>query len=151
MARLLPHPRIYARTSRGNVASPVRTLIYSPDPARAEWLEQELEGMVLSIGRSIAYVVAALTEDPAPRPQVLVIDLDLLTPGELLELHAIREGGWCGKVIGLGRVPPSLADSLGVDTVLTFPVLPDALRDTVAAIKFDAATTRLPVYTPERS
>lgn len=139
------HPRVQARGPRTD-APKVRVIAYSTSPDRMAWIEKELTSTFLTIGRSISAVIGALIEDPAPRPAVLVIDLDLLSAGEILELHAIREGGWTGAIIGIGKVPPSLRHSLNIEKLLRFPLVDDALRDAVADIRFDAKTTRLPVF-----
>ena len=139
------HPRVQARGPRAD-APKVRVIAYSSSPDRMNWIEKELSSTFLTIARSISAVIGALIEDPAPRPAVLVIDLDPLSAGEILELHAIREGGWTGAIIGLGKVPPSLRHSLNIETTLRFPLVDDALHDAVAEIRFDAKTTRLPVF-----
>src|SRR5258706_5999743 len=135
------HPRLQARGARPE-APRVRAIAYSSTTQRMQWIEKELAATYLTIGRSVAAVVSALIEDPAPRPQILVIDLDSLSPGEIMDLHAIREGAWTGTIIGLGRVPPSLRHSLNIDKVLMFPLVDDMLRDTIAQIRFDGPTMR---------
>jgi hypothetical protein len=96
--------------------------------------------------RSARNVVAALTRDPPPRPDVLVIDFDAIAPVDLVELHAIRPGGWCGRMIGVGHVPPGLCASLGVDDVLAPPLVRDSLLDCVAGTRHAAVTTACPVF-----
>jgi hypothetical protein len=139
------HPRVQARGTRQE-APKVRAIAYSSNADRLAWIEKELAATYLTIGRSISAVISSLIEDPAPRPQILVIDLDALSPGEILELHAIREAGWTGTIIGLGKVPASLRHSLNIDKILRFPLVDHTLRDTIAQIRYDAPTTRLPVF-----
>ena len=119
-------------------------MIYATDEARADELERALDGYTIQLSRSTNTLIAALANDPPPRPQVLVIDLDPLTPIELFELHRLRECGWFGSIIALGDVPKSLRQSLGIETVLPRPE-PAPLHDAIARIQFDAKTTRLPV------
>ncbi|MBX3158670.1 MAG: hypothetical protein KF773_22065 [Deltaproteobacteria bacterium] len=138
-----------ARGTRNDAIPRQRAIIFSHSPDRMRSLEGELEhDMVLTVARSLASVVGALCDDPAPVPQILVIDLDLLAPVEILELHAIRHRGWCGAIIALGDVPDDLRRSLGIDRVFALPVPCDVLREAITRIPFDAQTTRIPVYPP---
>jgi hypothetical protein len=140
-----------ARGTRSDALPRPRAIIYSPSTLRLGFLENELaHDTVLTVARSVTSIVGALVEDPAPVPQVLVIDLEMLEPVEILELHAVRHRGWCGTIIALGHVPAELRRSLGVDRVLALPVPCDALRDLVTGIPFDAKTIRIPVFTPDR-
>jgi hypothetical protein len=111
----------------------VRILVYVPSPIRASWIEAELahRSVIVQIGFSIDQVVTALIEDPPPRPQVLVADFDAMRPGEMMQLHVLRERGWAGQIIGLGDLPPSLRTSLVIDHVLDTPLVRGALRAVV--------------------
>lgn len=121
-------------------------MVYSPSPERmASFIEELDQGRVVQLGRGVEEVVAALVDDPPPRPQVLVLDIDLLTPGELFHLHSLRERGWCGAIIAVGRVPKELARSLNIETVLPSIATDHGLSDAVAAIRFDAQTIQIPV------
>lgn len=99
-------------------------MVYSPTPATTSWVERELfaVGTIIQVARSIPKLVAALTDDTQTRPQVLVVDLDGLSAGELMNLHEIRELGWFGTMIALGKVPPELRDSLQIDRVIETPL-----------------------------
>jgi hypothetical protein len=125
----------------------MRTIIYSPAADRVRFLENELgrEPTMLQVSRGVKDLVAALIDDPPPRPQILVIDLELLSPAEILHLHSVRDHGWCGTIIALGRVSASLRASLAITAVLPFPLAEDALHDVLAELRFDAQTMRLPV------
>jgi hypothetical protein len=125
----------------------VRAVVYAPDEARAAWIERELLGeeIVIQTGRGITDVICALVEDPPPRPQILVIDFDALGAGEILELHAVRDRGWTGTIFALGKVPAELRKSLRVEEVLT-KLAPNALREAVSEVGFDAQTRRLPIF-----
>lgn len=127
--------------------SMVRAVVYAPVEARAEWVERELHGeeIVIQIGRGVADVISALTDDPPPRPQILVVDFDAIHPGEILELHAVRERGWTGMIFALGNVPPDLRRSLRIEEVLT-KLRDNALRGAVSEVGFDAQTRRLPIF-----
>ncbi|HEU0034450.1 MAG TPA: hypothetical protein VFQ53_27695 [Kofleriaceae bacterium] len=123
--------------------------MYSPLDERTRWIESELarDRVMLQIGRSVEHVVSALTEDPTPRPSVLVIDIDAVSAPELLRLHLVREQGWCGSIIALGKVAPVLRTSLAIDIVLPPPFVEDALRDSIARYRrsAQAQTVRIPV------
>jgi len=147
------HPRIQARgTRRDDIVLPgeqIRTMIFAPEPTRAAWIESELSRAPISItiqtGRKVRTVVSALVRDPEPRPKVLIVDFDAVSPGELLELHTIREEGWAGRVIGIGNVTRELAESLGVDHVFAPPLIRDSLLDCIAGTRHAAVTVAMPL------
>jgi hypothetical protein len=126
-------------------------MVHAASDHRATWVAKELARFdaLIQFGRSIENVVSALVEDPPPRPQVLVVDFDAITPVDLFELHAVREHGWCGRIIGLGVVPPPLRASLGIERVLNTPFDADSLRDAVAEIEFEAMTRLIPVVSDD--
>jgi len=128
-------------------AAQLRTLVYAPQPARAAWIDRELSHppITIQVGRTVSAVIAALVRDPPPRPDVLIVDFDALTPVELLELHAIRQEGWFGRLIGIGSVAPELCVSLGVDHVFVEPLIRDSLLDCVAGTNHAVVTTACPV------
>jgi hypothetical protein len=142
------HPRLHTRggTERSD-ASLLRVLVYAPSPARASWVEAELQdkSVMVQIGFSVEHVVSALVEDPPPRPQILIADFDDIGPAEVLHLHVLREQGWFGRIIALGHVPLALRSSLAIAHVLPQPLIRDALRDVVTNSGFVTPTTKLPV------
>src|SRR5262245_14985160 len=89
--RPLPRPKPAAQLCSG-----VRAIVFSPAPERQAWIEGELARgrAVVQIGRTITHLVKALCEDPAPRPQVLVIDADSLSVVDVMGLHEVRDRGW---------------------------------------------------------
>jgi hypothetical protein len=146
------HPRISARGTRRDEIAPgeqVRTLIFAPEPNRAAWIEGELSrapiSITIQVGRRVRTVVSALVRDPPPRPQVLIVDFDAVSAGELLELHSIRHEGWAGRLIGLGTIPSALRASLGVDHVFAEPLVRDSLLDCVAGTRHATVTTAIPL------
>jgi hypothetical protein len=145
----MTHPRVMARGTRNDAVPRQRAIIYSPSKPRLSFLEGELQhDTVLSVARSVASIVSALCDDPAPVPQILVIDIESVSPVELIELHAIRHRGWCGTIIALGHAPDELRRSLSIDRAFELPLACDVLREVITGIPFDAKTTRIPVYTP---
>jgi hypothetical protein len=122
-------------------------MVHATCAHRSQWVEKELARVnaVIQLGRHVEQVVSALTEDPPPRPQVLVVDFDSISAIELLQLHGVREHGWCGRIIGLGVVPPPLRASLGIERVLNTPFDANSLRDAVDEIGFEARTKAIPV------
>lgn len=139
------HPHV--REQEPSTAARLRVMVHAASERRASWIARELSLLdaLTQFGRSIENVVAALVEDPPPRPQVLVVDFDVISQVDILQLHSVREHGWCGRIIGLGVVPPPLRASLGIERVLNTPFRADTLRDAVNEIKFDAMTKRIPV------
>jgi len=128
------HPRLQTRTS--GLAEPVhvRVLVYARQAPRATWVETELQhrAVMVQLGFSVAQVVSALTEDPPPRPQILVADFDDMDAGELFHLQVLREQGWFGRIIALGDVPLALCESLSIDRVIGAPFPRDALREAIS-------------------
>jgi len=141
-----PHPRVVFAKGTRVVKNAVRAVVYSPNEARAEWVERELahEELMIQICRGVREIIAALVDDPAPRPQILVVDFDALDPGAILELHSIRERGWTGTVFALGKVPVGIRKSLHIEQVLA-TLVDNTLRIAVAEIGFEKQTRRLPV------
>jgi hypothetical protein len=142
----MTHPNVRTKQPRA-VGDVLRAMVYAPTPAVAEWIETELASRraTYQLGRSIEQIVAGLTEDPPPRATVLVADFDAMAPVDVLRIHAIREQGWFGVVIGLGRVPVSLLASLGIDRVIQPPYRQGMLADAVSEAGIMRATTRIAV------
>jgi len=145
------HPRTHARGTRPGSQS-VLAIVYAPCEDRASWIENELfsAGVVIQVGRTIPKLVAALTEDNGHRrPQMLVIDLDGVSAGELMHLHVIREQGWFGSIIALGSVPRELCTSLQIDQVIDEPLAQfGSLRDAIAQHRAElhARTMQMPRF-----
>lgn len=93
----------------------MRALVFAPE--HETWIKSELAGtrLELDIAVSIKQVVRLLTEEPPPRPQLLIVDFNSMNAAELLHLHSIREEGWFGAIVALGRIPASLRKSLNVE------------------------------------
>src|SRR5881394_328234 len=109
----MPHPRVWARGTKPamTAADPAAeaaadgalvAVCYAPDDVIASWVEDELAqdaSARIQIARSMSAVIQALIHDPTPRPRVLIVDVDALDPGELMELHSLRQLGWFGSLI----------------------------------------------------
>lgn len=143
---------VRARGTRDAIAPGEKlcALMFAPEPTRAAWIESELAraptSITIQVGRRVRTVVSALVRDPPPRPHVLIVDFDAVSPAELLELHAIRHEGWSGRLIGLGAVPIALISSLEIDHVLSAPLVRDSLLDCVAGTGHAAATVPIPAH-----
>ena len=145
------HPNTFARGTRTTTQKrdpAVRVIVYAPSAQRASWIDSELGRIdaLVQIARSVAQIIEALVEDPPPRPQVLVVDLDAISAGDLLYLHLIRERGWCGRIVGLGTAPQALRSSLGIERMLNTPFVRDSLSDAINEIGFHAMTKKIPLF-----
>ncbi|MGE0401603.1 MAG: hypothetical protein AB7T06_33185 [Kofleriaceae bacterium] len=145
------HPNTFPRGTRTTTLRKdpaVRVIVYAPAEQRASWIDNELARLdaIVQTARSVAQIIDALVEDPPPRPQVLVVDLDAISAGDLLYLHLVRERGWCGRIIGLGTAPPSLRSSLGIERMLNTPFVRDSLADAINEIGFHAMTKKIPLF-----
>ena len=144
------HPRLRARGTQPERCK-VLAFVYSPCEDRAAWIEREVfaAGGVIQVGRSIPKLVAALTDETSRRAQLLIVDIDGLSPGELMQLHTIRELGWFGTMVALGHVPNDLKISLQIDKVIEAPLAQSGLLTaTLARHQTDlgARTTQLPRF-----
>jgi hypothetical protein len=141
------HPRVFARGTRIKTPETItqaiprtvlHVIVYAPTPERKQWVENELGlDATIQVAHSIKELVSTLVEDSRARPQILVIDLDPLSAGELFHLHQIREHGWCGTIIALGLVPASLRSSLQITRVIR-SYLDRAIADEL--VKYRCAT-----------
>lgn len=140
------HPRLRSRgTPRFAMSSHEgpRALAYTP--GHEHWVTAELSGtdLAVTVVASVGDIIAVLSEEHANRPQFLIIDFDKMTVGEVLELHSVREHGWFGNIIAIGRVSAGLRKSLGIDR--TVMVGPDKLRPVAKLIgQHTSNTIRLP-------
>lgn len=123
----------------------MRAIAYTRDPELQAWIEEELAllRVTLQVSRSVKDLVAALVEDPPPRPQLLFADFDAMTPAEILHLHTIREQGWFGSVFALGKTTLALCSSMRIERILTTPLLRSSLRDAVDCGSHATQTIRM--------
>lgn len=142
-------PRSPARGTPGRPPlddTQLRALIFAPERTRATWIESELSRapVTIQVARRVRTVVAALIKDPPPRPQLLIVDFDSISPAELLELHTVRHEGWDGRMIGIGAVPRELCRSLEIDRVIP-ALVRDSLLDCVAGTRHATETVPIPM------
>jgi len=144
---MAPHPRLRTKDLARDLPS-LRVLAYAPGSDREEWIISEIYRVeaLVQIARNVENVIAALVEDPPPRPAVMVVDFDKMDAGEMLQLHAVREQGWCGVVIGVGMIPLPLRSSLGIERVVALPGRVGSLADAIEAVGFTSQTVRIPVH-----
>lgn len=143
---MAPHPRLRSRDLPARQPS-LRVLAFAPGSTRVDWISREIAraDAQVQVERSVENVIAALLEDPPPRPAVMVVDFDRMDAGEMLQLHAVREQGWCGVVIGVGLIPLPLRSSLGIERVIEMPAADGALAHAIDAVGFTTQTVRIPV------
>lgn len=140
----MAHPNIRKKAAG---AERSRALVFARDEAVLAHIETELtaENLTIQVARSAPDIVAALSTDPPPRPQIFVADFDALDAAEVLQIHAIREA-WYGSVLAIGNVSLELQKSLNIERVIAHPLEADTLRKAVRAIGLDRATTRIPTF-----
>jgi hypothetical protein len=133
----------------------VHAIVYSPDPERQRWIERELsrDPVTIQSTTDIGDVVSALIPDGGPHPQFLVIDIDALDAGELFHLHQVRDAGWCGTIVALGHIPPSLRSSLKIARAIPPPFIDSALTDEIVTYRCATmnVTARMPVIDQVRT
>ena len=141
----MSHPNLLGRKAAptGDV---IRVMVYAPVAELAAWVESELKARKVTwqTARTVSQILAGLIDDPPPRAQILVADFGPMSPVDVLQLHAIRERGWFGIVIGLGDVSEDFRKSLQIESVLGPPYKPGALGDLIGATKLSLATTKIP-------
>lgn len=140
----MTHPRIRGRGTPQHAPAPgelARVILFGSEARCAGWIEELAGGPIsVQIARTVAHILAALIDDPPPRPQVLIAEFDALTPGEIMELHGLREQGWFGTLILAGDVPGALRSSLKVEHVLGPR---EHVRDVVGALDHAKQTRRI--------
>lgn len=141
------HPRLRSRDLPIRDRCALRVLAFAPNSSQVDWISAEIAraDALVQIERNVENVIAALLEDPAPRPALMVVDFDKMDAGEMLQLHAVREQGWCGVVIGVGMIPLPLRSSLGIERVIPLPAKDGALAQAIEAVGFNTQTVRIPV------
>lgn len=122
-------------------------LAFAPGSEVEDWIVSEISRLdaFVQIARNVENVIAALIEDPPPRPAIVVVDFDKMEAGEMLQLHAVREQGWCGVIIGVGLIPIPLRSSLGIERVVALPAADGDLEHAIESIGVAAKTVRIPV------
>lgn len=148
-----PHPRVHMRDAPRRGLPSLRVLAYAPGSEREDWIVSEISRVdaLTQVARSLDNVIAALVEDPPPCPAVLVVDFDRMDAGEMLQLHTIRERGWCGVIIGLGAIPIPLRCSLGIECVIGLPAEEGAVALAIETAGFTSQTVRIPVHREARA
>lgn len=138
------HPNVKSRTPRSD--DPTIRVLALCSELTLTWVEGELAGeaITLQVARSVAHAVSALVEDPPPRATILVCDFDHLDAPATMQLHQIRERGWFGAIIGLGRVADALRRSLAISHVLMPPFRTHALRNAISRAGVLQVTTKIP-------
>ena len=151
-AEPIPH-RFAARGSSPDLplAPEPRALLFSRIAERTRWMENEVarSGTLSITARSVAQVVDLLVVDePGPPPTLAVIDLGALTAGELFHIHRIREQGWGGTLVALGKVPLSLRSSLGIHRTVPPPYTEDILCEEIHQHVLDSQASTMPIPVP---
>ena len=123
----------------------LRVMVYAPGSRRLAWIASELQRTDADflVGANVREVFAALIDAPLPRPAVLVVDFDNMHPGDILELHMLRERGWCGIVIGVGGVSRPLQSSMGIERVIDPETC--SLATAIENLGFTSQTMRIPL------
>jgi hypothetical protein len=123
----------------------LRVMVYAPGSRRAAWITSELTNTEadVDVAADVREVFAALIDAPLPRPAVLVLDFEHMHPADILELHMLRERGWCGIVIGIGAVSRPLRSSLGIERIVDAET--GSLAGSIGALGFTDQTMRIPL------
>ena len=121
-----------------------RIACIAKDPGLAKWIREELTHprYSLEIVDDTAKLVTALTTGSPPFPQVVIVDLDELSPSEILGLHSLRDGGWFGAIVAIGVAPAELRVSLSIEYAVP-PFRPGLLSRTLRELGLSRSTTKM--------
>ena len=151
--RVEPLPHTFARgtSSALPIVGEPRAILFSRIAERSRWMENEVarSGTHATSVHSITQLVELLVGDvPGSRPTLAVIDLDGLDAGELFYLHRIRELGFGGTLVVLGKVPFSLRTSMGIDRMVMPPYAEDVLCEEIHQHLHDSQASTVPIPLP---
>ena len=93
--------------------------------------------------QSATLLVARLTEEPAPFPRIAVADFDSMTADETSLVEAIRQRGWDGTMIALGRPEVETRRALHISAVIPRPFGSEQLRKAVSELALDRGRSQL--------
>ena len=114
-----------------------RRLVALCESARLRsWIEAEVSDLVTSrfFAPTVRELIALLTRGGASESELMVLDLDLLSAPQTLELEAgLDERWWQGKIVGLGALRGVHRRHLAIDRTLDRPLGSEALRAYVEA------------------
>jgi hypothetical protein len=146
------HPHVRARGAAPTGDGSARAVLLTTDVELESLVEQELVSLevTLQIARTVRQVIAALIDDPPPRAQILLADFDALTATDIVQLHQVREQGWFGAIVAVGRVPPEFGTSLKLHRIVPRPVAADALRRAVSSAGLNDRTRRISTLRGDR-
>ena len=95
------------------------------------WIEGEVGDLVTAraYAASVTELVGVLSKGGASRDELLVLDLDLLSPPSTFELKAgLEERWWHGTIVGLGALRGVHRRYLSIDRTIDRPFGSEALR-----------------------
>jgi hypothetical protein len=113
-----------------------RVVIFAPDPQVFRWIEHGLfaEPLTTQVVDSLVDVVARLTLDPAPWPQILILEVNAISSCDIEVLGTIRDAGWAGTVLAVGEPSRQMRRALGIDVVLDRSQESEILRKAVKQV-----------------
>lgn len=95
------------------------------------WIEAEVSDLVALrvYAPSVRELIELLSRGGASESELIVLDLDLVTAPQTVELEAgLEERWWNGKIIGLGALRGVHRRHLSIDRTLDRPLGSEALR-----------------------
>jgi hypothetical protein len=95
------------------------------------WIEAEVSDLVSTrlYAPTVRELVELLTRGGASETELIVLDLDLLSAPQTVELEAgLDERWWHGKIVGLGALRGVHRRHLAIDRTLDRPLGSEALR-----------------------
>jgi hypothetical protein len=125
-----------------------RTVVaFAPRSGTLRWIDEELAGEAYKIigVTTLADLVARLRERAN---QIAVVDFAEMTETDLLALVALRNGGWRGELIGLGRIESEMRTALRPLDVFMRPFGSERLRKTLSEMSVDKSTQLMPAIAP---
>jgi hypothetical protein len=119
-------------------------IVYATNPGIRRWIEEELAGENYEVIAAPMFVDATnALRGPEVLRQLVVVDLEALSPEEIAELQRVRDQGWNGRLVGLGDAR-EFSRGLRLTHAIPRPLGSESLRAYVSELEQNRDTMKLP-------